>query len=1794
MVEIIDQHTGSGSGFSWSIGTPKEFQLGPDGFTWEMDSKSDTFQTGALATSVSFDLQVTDTNHDQIVDVIKGSYDGRFGVALYSLNAASGTDLNSGNTFVRPYWFGIVSNEDVNWFPYTHPGTIRIEAHCGLALLNSIPYQQADGSAYDDWANLGTHLQRIMTHIPTTKLWGYTATGTGLKLGSSSLSLNPPLLQTHQWFFDKTYHLTSSAPPYCLLGVTGAHSSTFYDIEREEDIFGGSYTSSKAVSCAEVLKNILSVLNLRMFQYNGSFIAHNPLEAGVDVAGYYSMRARLEDLPDVAESLNSLPVASKDVELYSSGFEQIAGVQDAFLFPLKESKSIHKKGGSKIILSGGGYSIYAANELFSITQTPELRSSSLATVESNGAITLAGKLILQEKGNFNDPMATVNTAMIGAKPIISMTVKVGNYYLKRDLTLSGNSYNIDRNLASDLTYKPHIQSGDVEWTTTESTYDFVFPFQGTDQEPAVYYDSANEIDVVGGLHIALREGNSDPFKYRTGFIGIGSGTQHTSIEADIAWTLPQLPVIATEHVGVSFKASILYKDRDSDNNIPYGPSSSGGQQGSSALYTPAFWQNFKCFVNVEDNDADITFSAQQGTNYANELSAESCLGDRYLDQSMGRLSLNDVNDLYNNYQIAQENWVTLEDTSATPYAIHRVIARENLFMRAQTLRTRTATAAGVVKAGNTGRNPLFTSGGAGLNSLHPLVLIDIIDEATTTSRKWYVTSMAFTASSAAYDLGLILVDTDNTIGPAEDDNSKNPIKGGSNGTTTSGDAGNNTTSVGLAGGKGTTQNVISGLNQTKEKVSLITVTAGVDLDTMKSDVTANNSKVGITTQQASDISTNTAKVGITTQQASDISTNNSKISYTDSSAVAANTAKVGITTQQASDISSNNAKISYTDSSAVAANTAKVGITTQQASDITANNSKVGITTQQASDISTNNSKVGITTQQASDISTNNAKTGITSGQASAITTNSAKVGITTGQADEITANTAKVGITPGQASAISANTAKVGITTQQSSDITANNAKVGITTQQASDIATNNAKTGITSGQATAISNNTAKVGITTGQADQITANTAKVGITTGQASAITANTAKTGISTQQASDITTNNAKVGITTQQASDITTNNAKVGITTGQATALTNVEAITDNFTVDGGGNITAITTAANAISVGSIQETSSNQFASASQLAQITANSSAITTNASDISDIEDVIQSVTSGGGKGVYFTSGKSVSNAHVTVIDKGANLFAGNNTGVSVTETSPGTVKLSVQAGSTGSEVQVDAVTITGSGSAQAAQVYIASPTAFANGATGISSSTITEGSKMFYTTARFDSRFGQSSVEGLNDVTSVGSGAIITAAERTKLGGIATGAEVNVNADWNATSGDAQILNKPTIPAAGIAAVVDDTTPQLGGQLDVNGNEIVGAGIIIAGTGEIEIGQSSGNNDIVIDPSGTGAIVLRSNDIKMEGAGTVTMAGVKFYEASLLEGNYVALTAPLSIASNVTWTLPAADGTTGQVIQTNGSGTLSFATVLTQSNPVANGTLQISPVGGLSAQLRLNDDAGNNYAIIKVPSDLTANYTLTLPANDGDANQVLKTDGSGVLSWVDQSGGGGGGGGMTETPFFNTSGRITFSSADDGERVILGGTYGPTSFYSDSQEMGDYVDGTVDSQTHSLAAYLRGVGCGMALPSDSKKVRAKISYRIQNGNTNDFGFSIWSGATPDNSTASANITLRAKSATQTADSSSIRTYSKEFTTTSALSGGMAYFVAEHRSGSLTSTTYIYYNLHLFLVD
>lgn len=54
---------------------------------------------------------------------------------------------------------------------------------------------------------------------------------------------------------------------------------------------------------------------------------------------------------------------------------------------------------------------------------------------------------------------------------------------------------------------------------------------------------------------------------------------------------------------------------------------------------------------------------------------------------------------------------------------------------------------------------------------------------------------------------------------------------------------------------------------------------------------------------------------------------------------------------------------------------------------------------------------------------------------------------------------------------------------------------------------------------------------------------------------------------------------------------------------------------------------------------------------------------------------------------------------------------------------------------------------------------------------------------------------------------------------------------------------------------------------------------------------------------------------------------------------------------------------------------------------------------------------AAEIRMQEDAdnGSNYVSWKSPATLAGNVTLTLPDTDGNANEFLLTDGSGVLSW-----------------------------------------------------------------------------------------------------------------------------------------------------------------------------------------
>jgi hypothetical protein len=73
--------------------------------------------------------------------------------------------------------------------------------------------------------------------------------------------------------------------------------------------------------------------------------------------------------------------------------------------------------------------------------------------------------------------------------------------------------------------------------------------------------------------------------------------------------------------------------------------------------------------------------------------------------------------------------------------------------------------------------------------------------------------------------------------------------------------------------------------------------------------------------------------------------------------------------------------------------------------------------------------------------------------------------------------------------------------------------------------------------------------------------------------------------------------------------------------------------------------------------------------------------------------------------------------------------------------------------------------------------------------------------------------------------------------------------------------------------------------------------------------------------------------SGVLVL-TGDVRLRSS-TATAQTLSLFEGGT-GSNYIALKAPNSLAANTTYTLPSADGTNGQVLSTNGTGTLSWAT------------------------------------------------------------------------------------------------------------------------------------------------------------------------------------------------------------------------------------------------------------------
>jgi hypothetical protein len=154
-----------------------------------------------------------------------------------------------------------------------------------------------------------------------------------------------------------------------------------------------------------------------------------------------------------------------------------------------------------------------------------------------------------------------------------------------------------------------------------------------------------------------------------------------------------------------------------------------------------------------------------------------------------------------------------------------------------------------------------------------------------------------------------------------------------------------------------------------------------------------------------------------------------------------------------------------------------------------------------------------------------------------------------------------------------------------------------------------------------------------------------------------------------------------------------------------------------------------------------------------------------------------------------------------------------------------------------------------------------------------------------------------------------------------------------------------------------------------------------------------------------------------------DLSIINSSGAVAGSLSFFEASNNGGNSIVFRAPTSLSVATSYTLPAADGSNGDVLETNGSGVLSFASFGTKvENAISNAVLStVDAQGAITSETGFEAKTnayikffelgsnGTNNITIKAPTALGGNTTYILPATDGTSGQALKTDGAGNLYW-----------------------------------------------------------------------------------------------------------------------------------------------------------------------------------------
>jgi hypothetical protein len=313
-----------------------------------------------------------------------------------------------------------------------------------------------------------------------------------------------------------------------------------------------------------------------------------------------------------------------------------------------------------------------------------------------------------------------------------------------------------------------------------------------------------------------------------------------------------------------------------------------------------------------------------------------------------------------------------------------------------------------------------------------------------------------------------------------------------------------------------------------------------------------------------------------------------------------------------------------------------------------------------------------------------------------------------------------------------------------------------------------------------------------------------------------------------------------------------------------------------------------------------------------------------------------------------------------------------------------------------------------------------------------------------------------------------------------------------------------------------------------------------NEITVTNSATGNAPEISATGDDTNIDLKLTPKGTGKLNLdgikfpnadgtANQFLKTDGSGNLSFDSLSFSTPLTVIGNatagseirlpedtdngsnYVALKAPDNLASNLTLTLPSADGTAGQVLKTNGAGVLSFTSIADYSVDflvvAGGGGGGFSSAGGAGGYRTSTQTVKYGTAITVTVGDggaPTANGSDSSISGLGLTTITSAGGGKGGANNANGSAGGSGGaggasgvvttGGAGNTPSTSPSQGNNGGNNNTGSPYPSGGGGGASAVGQNapsSTQAGNGGNGTASSITGSSVTYAGGGGGGVYL-------------------------------------------------------------------------------------------------------